>query len=300
MATKTQYSSILFLFLIVFSAFKPSQAVGIAIYWGQNGNEGTLADTCNSGNYRFVNIAFLTTFGNGQTPVLNLAGHCDPSAGACTGLSSDIISCQDKDIKVLLSIGGGAGNYSLSSAEDAKQVSDYLWNNFLGGQSGSRPLGDAVLDGIDFNIQAGSGQYWDELARSLWGHTERKVYLSAAPQCPFPDAHFGGAIQTALFDYIWVQFYNNGPCQYGGDTNNLLSYWYQWTSPPTQQLFMGLPAAPEATPGGGFIHSDVLISQVLPTIKSSPKYGGIMLWSKQFDTDYSNAIKGSVQIKIAA
>ncbi|XP_015878159.1 acidic endochitinase-like [Ziziphus jujuba] len=292
MASKTQYSSILLLFLVVFSAFKPSQAGGIAIYWGQNGNEGTLADTCNSGNYQFVNIAFLTTFGNGQTPVLNLAGHCDPSAGTCTSLSADITSCQGKGIKVLLSIGGGVGSYSLSSAEDAKQVSDYLWNNFLGGQSSSRPLGDAVLDGIDFDIEAGSGQFWDELARSLNGHTERKVYLAAAPQCPFPDDNLKGAIQTGLFDYIWVQFYNNGQCQYGGDTNKLLSSWNQWTASPTQQLFMGLPAAPEAAPG--FIPSDVLISQVLPTIKSSPKYGGIMLWNRQFDTDYSNAIKASV------
>jgi chitinase len=34
-------------------------AGSIAIYWGQNGNEGTLAETCSTGNYGFVNIAFL-------------------------------------------------------------------------------------------------------------------------------------------------------------------------------------------------------------------------------------------------
>uniref|UniRef100_A0A6N2LKW9 Uncharacterized protein n=1 Tax=Salix viminalis TaxID=40686 RepID=A0A6N2LKW9_SALVM len=49
-----------------------------------------LADTCHQ-NYQFVNVAFLSTFGNGQTPDLNLAGHCVPSAGTCTGLSNDII-----------------------------------------------------------------------------------------------------------------------------------------------------------------------------------------------------------------
>ncbi|XP_060667607.1 acidic endochitinase-like [Ziziphus jujuba] len=294
MAAKTQDCSVLLLFLIFISAFKPSQAGGIAIYWGQNGNESTLADTCNSGNYQFVNIAFLATFGDGQNPVLNLAGHCDPGASTCTGLSADIKSCQDKGIKVFLSIGGTVGTYSLTSAEDAKQVSDYLWNNFLGGESRIGPLGDAVLDGIDFHIEAGSGKYWDELARSLSGRTERKVYLAAAPLCPIPDAHLDGAIQTGLFDYIWVQFYYYGRCQYGGHTNNLLSYWSQWTLPPTQQLFLGLPSAPEAAPSGGFIPADVLISQVLPTIKSSPKYGGIMLWNKQFDIHYSNAIKGSV------
>ncbi|KAL5540865.1 hypothetical protein UlMin_043257 [Ulmus minor] len=265
---------------------------GIAIYWGQNSSEGTLAETCNTDNYQFVNIAFLTTFGNGQTPffnltgqtpILNLTGHCDPAANTCQGLSSDIKACQCKGIKVLLSIGGPAGNYSLASTQDATQ-------------SNSRPFGDAVLDGVDFDIEAGSGQFWDELARSLSGHSqERKVYLAAAPKCPFPDAHLDGAIQTGLFDYVWVQFYNNPSCQYyAGNPNNLFNFWNQWTSTQAKQVFLGLPAADAAAPYGGFIPADVLNSQVLPTIKSFPKYGGVMLWSKQYDNGYSSAIKGSV------
>ncbi|KAF3432893.1 hypothetical protein FNV43_RR23995 [Rhamnella rubrinervis] len=295
MATKQQYSSVILLFLIVVSAFKLCQSAGIAIYWGQNTNEGTLADTCNTGNYQFVNIAFLTTFGNGQTPVLNLAGHCDPAGNTCTGLSADIKGCQARGIKVLLSIGGATGSYSLISADDAKQVSDYLWNNFLGGQSGSRPFGDAVLDGIDFDIEAGNGQFWNELAGSLNGHSEEtKVYLAAAPQCPYPDSHLDGAIQTGLFDYVWVQFYNNPECQYSGNADNLLSYWNKWTASQAKQVFLGLPASEAAAPSGGFIPADVLTSQVLPSIKTSNKYGGVMLWSKQYDNGYSTAIKGSV------
>ncbi|CAK7324068.1 unnamed protein product [Dovyalis caffra] len=292
MAFHTQALTLVLSLLIV-SLCKPSYGAGIAIYWGQNGGEGSLADTCNSGNYQFVNIAFLTTFGNGQTPVLNLAGHCDPNANTCTGLSTDIKACQGKGIKVLLSIGGASGSYSLSSADDARQVADYIWNNFLGGQSNSRPLGDAVLDGVDFDIEAGSGQFWDDLARELKGQ-QRKVSLAAAPQCPFPDAHLDTAIKTGLFDYVWVQFYNNPPCQYSGNANNLLSAWNQWTTVQANQVFLGLPAAPAAAPSGGFIPADVLTSQVLPSIKTSPKYGGVMLWSKQYDNGYSAAIKGSV------
>ncbi|KAL5197667.1 hypothetical protein ABZP36_001179 [Zizania latifolia] len=49
-----------------------------------------LADTCATGNFKFVNIAFLAAFGNGQPLVLNLAGHCDPTNGGCTSQSSDI------------------------------------------------------------------------------------------------------------------------------------------------------------------------------------------------------------------
>ncbi|KAH1115098.1 hypothetical protein J1N35_008476 [Gossypium stocksii] len=84
-------------------------AGGIAIYWGQNGNEGTLAETC--------------------------------------------------------ATGGGAGSYYLTSAEDARQVATYLWNNFLGGTSSSRPLGDAILDGVNFDIEGGTNQHWDDLAK---------------------------------------------------------------------------------------------------------------------------------------
>nr|AKR05133.1 Myr r 1.01 allergen [Morella rubra] len=296
MAVPYKQASFLLLSLLTISLSKSSQAAGIAIYWGQSGDEGSLAATCATGNYQYVNIAFLSTFGNGKTPVLNLAGHCNPSANnGCAGLSTDIKGCQARGIKVLLSIGGGAGSYSLSSADDAKQVANYLWNNFLGGQSNSRPLGDAVLDGIDFDIEAGSGQHWDELARSLNGFSQqKKVYLAAAPQCPFPDAHLDTAIKTGLFDYVWVQFYNNPPCQYAGNANNLLSAWGKWTAVQAKQVFLGLPAAPAAAPSGGFIPAETLKSQVLPSIKNSPKYGGIMLWSKKYDDGYSSAIKGSV------
>ncbi|KAI8572744.1 hypothetical protein RHMOL_Rhmol01G0223700 [Rhododendron molle] len=62
------------------------------------------------------------------------------------------------------------------------------------GQSSSRPLGAAVLDGIDFDIEGGTTQHWDDLARYLSGYSNqgKKVYLTAAPQCAFPDAWIGG------------------------------------------------------------------------------------------------------------
>ncbi|ERN06154.1 hypothetical protein AMTR_s00016p00105840 [Amborella trichopoda] len=201
--------------------------------------------------------------------MINLAGHCEPYSNGCTGLSDDITSCQSQGVKVILSIGGGgAGSYYLASSDDTKQVARYLWNNYLGGHSSSRPLGDAVLD---FDVEGGTNQHWDELARTLSGFSRRgkKVYLTATPerQCPFPDAWIGGALKTGLFDYVWVQFYNNPPCQYAGDLTNLEDAWKQWMSSiQTTKVFLGLPAAPEAT-GSGFIPADTLTSQVLPGIK---------------------------------
>ncbi|KAM7275079.1 hypothetical protein ACFE04_016945 [Oxalis oulophora] len=268
-------ASKLAIFLLMMLILAATSSAGqIAIYWGQNGQEGTLEETCATGNYDYVVIAFLPTFGNGRTPMLNLAGHCDPYSN---------------------------GGYSLASTEDARQVATYLWNNFLGGgqSSSSRPLGDAVLDGIDFDIEGGTNQHWNDLAKYLSAYSSKgkKIYLTAAPQCPFPDAWIGNALTSGLFDNVWVQFYNNPPCQYAsGNEANLLDAWKQWTSDiPTDKIFLGLPASPQAA-GSGYITASELTSIVLPAIKGSQKYGGVMLWSKYYDdqSGYSSAIRDYV------
>nr|BAC77768.1 chitinase [Dioscorea oppositifolia] len=294
MATKKTQT---FLLLILAALCITSNAgIGsIVVYWGQNGFEGSLAEACSTGNYDIVVIAFLYQFGNFQTPGLNLAGHCNPASGGCVRIGNDIKTCQSQGIKVFLSLGGAYGSYTLVSTQDAQQVADYLWNNFLGGSSSSRPLGDAVLDGIDFDIEGGTTQHWDELAQMLFDYSQQgqKVYLSAAPQCPYPDAWMGKALATGLFDYVWVQFYNNPPCHYSSNAVNLLSSWNQWTSSVTAtKFFVGLPASPQAA-GSGYTPPDTLISEVLPSIMYSDKYGGIMLWSRYFDllSGYSSQIR---------
>jgi chitinase len=251
--------------------------------------------------YAYVNIAFVSTFGDGRAPILNLADHCDPSSGGCASLATDIASCQSAGIKVLLSIGGGElGGYNLSSQSDAQGVAAYLWDNFLGGNGtgtgAPRPLGDAVLDGIDFDIEAPS-RYYDDLARDLTslyrGDARGRTYmLTAAPQCPFPDESLAAALGTGLFDHVWVQFYNNPPCQYArGDVGALRSAWQQWTAGlPSATVFLGLPASPDAA-DGGFVDADTLASQVLPSVEGSPNYGGIMLWSRSYDKDTGFSVK---------
>ncbi|PRQ34500.1 putative chitinase [Rosa chinensis] len=289
---------------------QPSHGGGIGIYWGQNGNEGTLKQTCATGTYKNVNIAFLNVFGGGQIPQINLAGHCNPVSNGCAAVGPEVTFCQSLGVKVFLSLGGGTGNYSLSSASDAKDVADYLWNSFLGEKGNgrdksttTRPFGDAVLDGIDFILSV-ANPYWDDLARYLkaYSNPRRAVYLAAAPQCPFPDAFVGGAISTGLFDYVWVQFYDNPPCQYSsGNTGNILNSWNEWTtSIQAGKIFLGLPAAPAAA-GSGFIPATVLISEILPVIKKSSKYGGVMLWSKHDDdqSGYSSFIIKNVWLLVS-
>ncbi|CAL9131067.1 unnamed protein product, partial [Musa textilis] len=270
----------------------------IAVYWGQDGNEGGLRDACATGNYKYVLVAFLNQFGGGQTPQMNLAGHCDPNSGGCTFLSSDIISCQqDYNVKVMLSLGGARGSYSLVSQEDAREVAQYIYNSFLGGSSPNRPLGNAVLDGVDLDIEIGGPAHYDDLVRYLKAYStaEKRVYLSAAPQCVFPDAHLQPAIDTGLLDYVWVQFYNNY-CQYSpGNVDTFVRVWNQWTSTSVSKVFLGLPASPQAA-GSGYVAPEDLINNVLPLVEGSEKYGGIMLWNRLSDVrnDYSARVKDYV------
>ncbi|XP_062206399.1 acidic endochitinase-like [Phragmites australis] len=298
MAAKLRWPPVLAL-LLVAGMIGIASAGNIAVYWGQNGGEGTLAEACNSGNYAYVIVSFLSSFGNGQTPVLNLAGHCDPGSGGCTGLTSDIQGCQSQGIKVLLSLGGGGGNYGLSSTDDANSVANYLWDNYLGGSSSSRPLGAAVLDGIDFDIENGNSAHYDDLANALSAFSAqgKKVYLTAAPQCPYPDASLGPALQTGLFDNVWVQFYNNPVCEYtNGDDTNLVKAWGTWTSSvKAGSFYLGLPASTGAA-GSGYIPPGELTGTVIPAIQGVGKYGGIMLWSRFYDVqnNYSDQVKGSV------
>ncbi|MCI89283.1 acidic endochitinase-like, partial [Trifolium medium] len=65
----------------------------------------------------------------------------------------------------------------------------------------------------------------------------------------------------------------------GGAISNLEDAWKQWISDiPAKKIFLGLPASPQAA-GSGFISATDLTSKVLPAIKDSSKYGGVMLWS---------------------
>jgi chitinase len=132
-------------------------SVSIAIYWGQNASEGTLSDTCGTGLYAYVNLAFLSTFGAGRAPVLDLSGHCDAPSGSCATLTADIASCQSAGVKVLLSMGGGALGYNLSSPSDAQDVAAYLWDNFLGGTGTAAPHRAAARTIWDTSAFSSSG-----------------------------------------------------------------------------------------------------------------------------------------------
>ncbi|KAM3370090.1 hypothetical protein ACQJBY_017769 [Aegilops geniculata] len=282
---------------ILLSSLGTAAATGktgrITVYWGQTSSEGTLREACESNLYSTVILSFLTKFGGGKYE-LNLAGHPWKAVGP------HVKYCQSKKILVLLAIGGGIGKYSLASRADAKKVAEHLWNYYLGGKSRDRPFGNAVLDGIDFDIELGSRAHYDDLARHLKAYDsrkgEKKVFITAAPQCPFPDRMMGEALRTGLFDRVHVQFYNNPVCSYrAGNVAAFKKAWKDWTkSLPKSSVYLGLPAARGASnKGSGYVDPGTLVSKVLPIVQRSNNYGGIMLWSRYFDVKsvYSRRVK---------
>ncbi|KAL3718952.1 hypothetical protein ACJRO7_003976 [Eucalyptus globulus] len=65
--------------------------------------------------------------------------------------------------------------------------------------------------------------------------------------------------ETGLFDYVWVQFYNNPPCQYNSSAiDNLEDAWKQWITIPAKQILSGLSASPNAV-GSGYVRQQFLV-----------------------------------------
>jgi len=76
--------------------------------------------------------------------------------------------------------------------------------------------------------------------------TSKTFYLSSAPQCPFPDAS-DPLSMLLICDFVWVQFYNNPPCEIGSSNfNNSIQQWStalnSSTLNPKPRLYLGAPA----------------------------------------------------------
>jgi chitinase len=267
----------------------PAAATGktgqVAVFWGRNKDEGSLREACDTGTYTIAIISFLDVFGHGNYH-LDLSGHDVSTVGA------DIKHCQSKNILVFLSIGGFGSQYSLPSPQSAADVANYLWNVYMLGTAKGvyRPFGDAFVDGIDFFIQNGPPDNYDELAKRLWNfnkdyRSRTPVQLTATPRCAYPDRSVQRALATRLFTRIFVRFYDDAHCA---------AYWQQewdkWTAAyPSPQIFLGLPASAHKL---GYVQPKNLQNGVIPVVQKAGSYGGVMIWERYEDkrTGYSSHV----------
>ncbi|XP_027171442.1 acidic endochitinase-like [Coffea eugenioides] len=262
--------------LMISSLISSSECQGLGFYWGENPHAGNLTEIClnGTGTYEYVAIAFLNF--EGSKTVLSIDDHCNPSIpDKCASLGPMIDFCKGQGIKVFLSLGGRPD----LSPDDAQKVADDIWNNFLNNSAGHGPL-NATVDGIDFHIQSGSNQNLDVLAQALSAYStpDKKVYLSAAPLCQIPDDYLDAAIRTGVFDYVWVQFFDDPSCEYRPESPSpLITSWIAWScylDKYNTTLFLGLTGDSDAD---GYIPCVPLVIEILLFVERFPKYGGIMM-----------------------
>ncbi|KAH8121033.1 chitinase [Trichoderma asperellum] len=297
------------------SKVKARQASGAqnVVYWGGTNNESDdLSTYCTpTAGIDILVLSFLDIYGaTGNIPAGNIGNSCyigtNGAPQLCDDLAASIASCQAAGIKIILSLGGAAGSYSLQSQSQAVAIGQYLWEAY--GNSGStsvqRPFGNVFVNGWDFDLELNSGnEYYQYLISTLRSNfasdPKNSYYITGAPQCPLPEPNMGEIISTSQFDYLWIQFYNNNayapdPCSLGlpGDAPFNYNNWTSFiatTPSKNAKLFIGVPANTLAANGnsGGAVYyaSPSQLASIVANTKSSPDFGGIMMW----DAGYSDA-----------
>ncbi|KAI1414166.1 glycoside hydrolase family 18 protein [Hypoxylon sp. FL1857] len=284
----------------VLAGFDSSAQSNVAVYWGQNSygqktSQTRLADYCSNDEISIIPLAFMNGI---KTPITNFANagdNCTVYAGTqllnCPQIEEDIKTCQSKGKTILLSIGGATyteGGFSDSASAEAAATD--VWNLFGSDTSqANRPFLSAVVDGFDFDFESTTQNFvpFASKLRSLMdADSSKKYYLSAAPQCVYPDAAMNDMLNGAIsFDFIQVQFYNNycGVSSFtpGSTTQNNFNFqtWDDWAKNTSKnknvKVLIGVPANTGA--GGGYVDASGL-APVIQYAKQFSSFGGVMMW----------------------
>ncbi|KAH8698637.1 class III chitinase ChiA2 [Talaromyces proteolyticus] len=283
------------------------------VYWGQNGgnavenNDLSTYCTADSGIDILV-LSFLYEFGNGvDTPSGTIGQSCSIDTSGkgsnCDDLAAAIKTCQGNGKKIILSLGGASGSYSLSSQQEAETIGQNLWDSYgnSGSSSAPRPFGSTFVNGFDFDLEANPAgtntnyQYLIAKLRSNFASDSANTYyITGAPQCPIPEPNMQDVITTSQFDYLFVQFYNNQGCSTNTGTN--YADWVknvQNTPSANAKIVIGVPASELASNGAqtGAVYylapSD--LSTLVGKYKSDSAFGGVMMWDAGFSDDNTNS-----------
>ncbi|BAF16934.1 xylanase inhibitor protein XIP-like [Oryza sativa Japonica Group] len=250
------------------------------IIWGRNKDEGSLREACDAGRYTTVIISFLSAFGYiPGTYKLDISGHQVSAVGP------DIKYCQSKGKLILLAIGGQGGEYSLPSSQAAVDLHDHLWYSYLGGRRNGvyRPFGDANVNGIDFFIDQGAREHYNELAKMLYDHNKDYratvgVMVTATTRCGYPDHRLDEALATGLFHRIHVKMFSDGRCPAWSRRQSF----EKWAKTyPQSRVLIGVVASPDVDKDA-YMPPEAL-NNLLQFINKQPNFGGVMVWDRFYD-----------------
>ncbi|KAG1837407.1 glycoside hydrolase family 18 protein [Suillus subalutaceus] len=331
MFSKPRLTCLLFLRFVTrtIAVFDMSSNQNLAVYWGQN-SYGAVNPTdtanwqqpisyyCNDTVIDTFPVAFLDEFySTGNLPSINLGNTCttadDPIFPGtnllnCSFLASSIEFCQAAGKIVTMSLGGATGSIGFTNDSEATAYAQTIWDLFLGGSSSMRPFGSAVLDGIDMDIEGGSQTGFVSFLsalRTLMDGGRKPYYITAAPQCPYPDAYIGTTLDQFGFDAVYVQFYNNY-CEltnYNDSNDWDFSTWDNWAetvSPnPNVKVYIGAPASTSAA-GSGYVSPSTFTPIIQQTMAQYSSFGGVMLWdasqayaNSRYDISVKDALLGA-------
>jgi len=166
------------------------------------------------------------------------------------------------------------------------------------GSSVNRPFGNAVIDGFDFDFESTTSNmapFAQQLRSLMTTAGNKRYYLSAAPQCPYPDAADNDMLAGAVsFDFVMVQFYNNycglQSFSVGSSNQNNFNFatWDNWaktvSANPNVKVLLGIPGNTGA--GAGYQSGSTLAS-IISYVKGFSSFGGVMIWD--MSQTYSNS-----------
>ncbi|KAI9057443.1 glycoside hydrolase family 18 protein [Trametes sanguinea] len=105
-------------------------------------------------------------------------------------------------------------------------------------------------------------------------------YITAAPQCPYPDAYIGAALNKAPFDAVYVQFVRTYPCNnYCGldqPSEYKFATWDNWaktkSANPDVKVYIGAAGSPDSA-GEGYVSVSKLASYVWDAQEKYSSFG---------------------------
>lgn len=113
-------------------------------------------------------------------------------------------------------------------------------------------------------------------------YTARPYYISAAPQCPRPDASIPLNGMQAV-DFIFLQFYNNGQCNIGKDgfIRSLIAWSHDLSvnnNTTGPKLYIGAPACASCA-GAGYLDPNTMRSVIKSARQANVQnLAGVALW----------------------
>ncbi|KAI1772000.1 carbohydrate-binding module family 18 protein [Hypoxylon cercidicola] len=318
-------------------AFSISSKNNVVVYYGQGPNQLSLATYCADPNIDVIVLSFVNLFpaqANGF-PGLNLGNQCGstvyPGPGyngvnnatknalyQCPNVQKDLYTCrQTSSKKILLSLGGETPQYQLTGATDGTNFANLLWGMFgprtsaWVGAGKPRPFdyngAGFAVDGFDLDIEHPPTDGWAgykalaaQLRASYGAAAGQTYFLTASPQCVVPDANLQGVLQSAVFDMLFVQYYNTPQCSAAtwaaanpnykpggaapataGFTYDTWTSWLASTPSKNARLFLGLLGSG----GAGASSSVVSVAQAQNLVDAyycRANFGGVSVWEATY------------------